>query len=885
MDIHSASYDRFGLKELVVKLERCDKIWETLKLIRNLHEDFGDIGGCIKREPVTPEKVMNKKPPMTFIPDKTLPLNLIGEPNLPYIKYQPIFNSVDESYPQFKLSEKSRVNLYHCEVCSQEYCSYKRFTDHQETVHGIIVPKKLLTKKERSQSKGSRRNSTESNNAQLVKKFVADENIELQTIVNNSSASNDSFRCKLCDKSYKNIKRHMVEYHKIKCFEVLGKVTDQNSNIEKNQSPLEVELFDSNFLKGVEETEEISQNIQFSTHNSNNVLKRRLAMPNIGLRKKSNSTNHQEKETDVGNTKDLWKCEICNKTYVQYKWFRAHKLKHNIDGYKPHSEVKRHSNDSRNTLDEKSCDKFVENRGDDDKDNRVPLTGSSLTKDSCSSDELKSGSATALGYQRDKKRSQIICSCGRSFRTRAILSEHKLRCKSVNSLDTCKPNETRTSTERDSGISITIKKKNNSYEIVSKDGSDEEALRNGHGIGEPEISEDTSDSSSDNSDSSDFDDQLENLLAEKSKYSANHRIMVLEQAEEDVDVDIEDEPCIENHNTDADKNVTNKISIKNHHQVPTLRDLCKRFFIKQGKLTKEETAYRCKTCKMYLGSKEKLSKHIDKHKKLMKRSCSCGIKFSAMRTFDDHIAEKHPTCTVCPYCKEKYTSIVGLGEHTCLVNQGAPYTEIYNENHPCPNCNIAFNTITWLQSHMRSKHLDPALPFQCYQCLAKFPNEIGRSLHAHEQHNRESVCTVCNQKFQSVKTKQKHEAYHRGVGFPCHSCKKTYRSKRNYLNHVTTVHGDFSNAKLQCSICQKSIKTKSFKKHVLRHNSILKCEMCDKVVYDFRNLERHIMDCHGNENYPRKKCNVCGVSFPTREQLEAHIVIEKSVRNERYKDA
>ncbi|XP_048513327.1 zinc finger and BTB domain-containing protein 41-like [Athalia rosae] len=897
MDLESDFLNPYGLKDPILKLERCDKIWETLQLIRSMQDkQLEDIQDWIKREPISHKNIHGKKPPMTFIPDKTLPLNLIGEPNLsvPYIKYQPIFNNGNELLPQFQLAEKSRVNLLHCEVCSKEFCNQKSFDNHREQIHRISLPKKgQASRKDKItitplHSEFSRKLVDNLDSEQSNKQSAPDENIDMQISVQNLSMTVDSIKCTLCNRNYKNIKKHMVDYHKIKSSAVLSKVADHNSILKKIPQVIEFELSNSLLSASSGNDEKLAPQTNGTSQDTNSPVlnKRKMTMPSIGLRKKLRSFNHQDNTSNVANSILEFKCEICGRIYANFKNLCTHRDRHK-------NRKKEHPGIVRIGVHEEKAEVSSTVQSQQDKDNnninhKMLRTRSSLNKE-CSSSTNKLQNENLIFSSRSVDDNiKNKCSCGKWYRYKHMLVAHKFSCKFLQNDSTSKSSEIRNGSDKESGISITIKKKNNSYEIVSKEGStvtssDEELLQNEENIKRPEMCEETSDSSSDNSDSSEFDDQLENLVPEEFKYSDTHCILKLKLAEQDEDVEIIDDPSsIENCITTANNNGSN-IPSNTTNEVPLLSVLCKKFLIQRGVLPRNNTTHKCHTCQIFLGSKEKLTKHVERHKKLLKKSCNCGLKFSSIKAFDNHIAAVHPNLNICPYCKEKYLSIAGLAEHYCVIDKGALYIETFNENYPCPNCNIVFNKVEWLDSHLKSKHLDRDLPYQCYQCLEKFPNEIARSSHSHEKHNRSSTCSFCNQKFQSVKTKQKHEAYHRGVGFPCHKCKKTYHSKKNHLYHDKTVHSDFSNQKLTCFICERNVKTKSFKKHVLKHKSVLKCELCKKVAYNFKNLERHILDHHRDKNYPRKECKVCGQKFLTKEQLDAHVMIERVEKKSSHK--
>ena len=111
--------DKYNLREATVELERCDKIWETMQLLKkmqtNCNLDDNLTGDCDAGKDIKP----------------TVPMTI------PYIKYEPIQGNGNNALPNFYLSVKSQRKVYHCITCGRQFNEKRGLTIHCEKDHGI----------------------------------------------------------------------------------------------------------------------------------------------------------------------------------------------------------------------------------------------------------------------------------------------------------------------------------------------------------------------------------------------------------------------------------------------------------------------------------------------------------------------------------------------------------------------------------------------------------------------------------------------------------------------------------------------------------------------------------------------------------------------------
>ncbi|EGI62643.1 hypothetical protein G5I_09005 [Acromyrmex echinatior] len=209
------------IKAPVVLLERCDKIWETLQLIKTVQVEKPTVltnDDCDKNE----EKKNKEK--MQHL-DKV-------EQSESHVKNQPKLRS-DNTMPPFKVSVLRTKKLYPCTICGMQYLERRSLRKHSERVHGIVIPL-LIQRKRLKRNALNKKNfdaasqvssiSKENNNSEKVydnkdscEKTTAKTkltNVE-STTASPSALAERFVKCTLCQQKVSSLRKHLTNYHKI----------------------------------------------------------------------------------------------------------------------------------------------------------------------------------------------------------------------------------------------------------------------------------------------------------------------------------------------------------------------------------------------------------------------------------------------------------------------------------------------------------------------------------------------------------------------------------------------------------------------------------------------------------------------------------------------
>lgn len=100
----------------------------------------------------------------------------------------------------------------------------------------------------------------------------------------------------------------------------------------------------------------------------------------------------------------------------------------------------------------------------------------------------------------------------------------------------------------------------------------------------------------------------------------------------------------------------------------------------------------------------------------------------------------------------------------------------------------------------------------------------------------------------------------------CSICGKKFKSAQSLAQHGMT-HVDRKLTEVQCKICHKWMKNRNIlRAHEIIHNeSPLKCPHCDKVKFNERALNSHILQCHSTLKH---QCSHCCKSFARPNKLK-----------------
>lgn len=486
----------------------------------------------------------------------------------------------------------------------------------------------------------------------------------------------------------------------------------------------------------------------------------------------------------------------------------------------------------------------------------------------------------------------VTCACGRTFRNAHTLFMHQSTCKSPSSSGE-KQQQSPSDKQQQflanvigdkdfSGISITIKKKNDSYQVVNRDSDNEERSRT-HLEGLVKIPLSNLDKSPAVDDPLAFplltkikEEKLDEPDPEAELFSKDHSVLTIQRVEEDMDVDvsIDDDSVLSSFNEgpfeeeSADDDEL-QLRASDDKKVPSLKQLCRAIATSENLFAGQLNEYPCLRCAKLFNNEADATTHFTtKHWDGELEVCLCGAKFPDREAFDSHVLTAHPQWPECGYCKQSFDTVAKYIEHRCSVQSGEPFDDT-SEEIDCSICNLNFRKIQQYDAHVRENHPDDSLPYKCYKCELRFDRRTKRKHHFNEQHSH-SQCEVCNKKFHSI-LKVKHEAYHKGLGFPCHTCKKAYPEKSTLARHLEVTHSDITSRLMECPVCKIQVKIKTWKRHIATHNEgVEDCQICLKSFADEQALEKHITKHHGGD-YPWNECSTCGVMFMTKKLLQKHI--------------
>jgi len=919
------------IRHPVVVLEKCDKIWETLQLIKTVEsnesesDDFNEEeeeeedneeeeegGGGEKEEEMKEEEKEEEKQAQQSM-------------KLSYIKNDATMECNNPVPLPFEFSVKRMKKLFPCSVCSKQYMEKRSLRKHSERVHGIIIPlqrrrkRKLLEKKEINPvvSPDKKDNSERfGDNASSQEKVTTNvTNVEVPT---KEYAVSRYVDCVLCRRKVKSLREHLINYHKIGGSSNIVKLESSLLNEEKPSSSKTLVGTRKTMLKDIlsgkppqKHSSENAQDDSCTTNNEGNTdqksvinMKRKYSLPYAKEDKRFKSNERYisiPKNTIIPRRKSInlitYKCDICLGTYASSHGLYKHRRVHFLRG------------ETKENFHKFQCRYF-----------NSPLTKRKLTKPPINNpirkvtfNENKNENVQLnnLGYKRNtdstvdeqnkKKRKtddKPVCLCGKRFRYSHTLFIHQAKCK-ISREENEAESIAKLNNDKDSGLNITIKKRNDSYEIVK---DEEKSPKSEH------FEDDTSSLEHPAKNTIDTVQQE----SDASKYSKDHSILKLQIVDEDEIIDIENdlqtdksdrkkseegELCTQENNEDVKSSLTEKSNNEKDTEsevvpgkVATLKQICQKVLNSlEAHTSTNVTEDKCQeTAQKDNENKKQEIKQENIQDKDGNNRNKRELRSSNKRTrnmneeyeysYGDACIAKLELLSSCGYCNEEFSDNDAYNNHQCTVTEGKSFDE-FSLDLICFYCNKVLSNYNDFDRHTRFEHFDRA--FNCYQCTERFFTDKARLRHFHMEHS-DLYCRFCAKKL-SVSSKTLHEGYHLGFGYPCHICKKAYTNRKNLSYHKYTIHPCGADNIITCTLCLKPIKYKSFRGHMSAHKHNV-CYFCGKVFSNRTGTEYHTMIHHGTNS--KLKCNVCGTRFFTKKQLDKHEKIDGCGNNEtKNKDA
>ena len=256
----------------------------------------------------------------------------------------------------------------------------------------------------------------------------------------------------------------------------------------------------------------------------------------------------------------------------------------------------------------------------------------------------------------------------------------------------------------------------------------------------------------------------------------------------------------------------------------------------------------------------------------------------------------------CPTCHEQFDFADNLVQHT-------KKDEEHRENHncTCPICQEYFPA-TILVNHYK-KCVRTELQKEKYPEVMQLPELRNTQRSANISKKREAqnttvskspkangerpICSQCGKSFKDERMLSKHNRIHlreqgatvdgsnstnKALYFPCDKCEKQFLSKEGWRLHTRLVHENV-NENATCEVCGITFITKErLGRHKNLHHSTderYNCKYCDKRCSTTAWLKRHIAS---NHEEPKFKCSFCDKSFTFKIKLEGHENEHKGVK-------
>ncbi|CAF4888855.1 unnamed protein product [Pieris macdunnoughi] len=268
------------------------------------------------------------------------------------------------------------------------------------------------------------------------------------------------------------------------------------------------------------------------------------------------------------------------------------------------------------------------------------------------------------------------------------------------------------------------------------------------------------------------------------------------------------------------------------------------------------TSLTCK-CDATINSLEDLFQHlIEEHKRVI----NTGIK-NILIPFKFETEQWR-----CCVCVREFGTFKTLLEH---MNS-------HISNYMCELCNSTFITQERLKIHMKFSH--ELGTFKCNFCPKVFSTKLKVYYHergVHTKKNKIKNCEHCDEQFETLWERQKHQFKEHGIAVPkltkvkCNVCDREFSDQSANNLHFRRCHLLEKNHK--CQYCDmRFFDTSSLRKHVYKHTGEknFHCQVCSKS-FSLKNTLTEHMRIHDNDR--RYKCEHCGQTFVQRCSWRGHM--------------
>nr|CAD7264694.1 unnamed protein product [Timema shepardi] len=310
---------------------------------------------------------------------------------------------------------------------------------------------------------------------------------------------------------------------------------------------------------------------------------------------------------------------------------------------------------------------------------------------------------------------------------------------------------------------------------------------------------------------------------------------------------------------------------------------------------------KCNLCGRVYKNERVLDTHMSLHKEAKPWPCNyCDKVFIFDSSLQEHIKSDHepdnsnkttPNVYTCQICEIKFDKLEELKSHLMSTHKHLA------KRHICEFCGAMYHTSNKLKTHLL-KHTGE-FPFTCEVCGMRFcaKYRLNNHLVCHVD-ERPHICSVCGWAFKRLRNLRAHEQDSHGIvsqgpgnkksvaNFSCQMCEWQFTSKKRLDSHMS-VHTGLK--PFPCEICGSAYATPSklsfhkktmhsgltFRKKTLGPKKPFLCSTCGKVLTSNLGLELHMRTHTGERPY---ECKVCKMAIKTPSQLHGHMQTHSDIR-------
>ncbi|XP_060597093.1 zinc finger protein 184-like [Ruditapes philippinarum] len=256
------------------------------------------------------------------------------------------------------------------------------------------------------------------------------------------------------------------------------------------------------------------------------------------------------------------------------------------------------------------------------------------------------------------------------------------------------------------------------------------------------------------------------------------------------------------------------------------------------------------------------------------------------------------SCSFCPDCQEKFSSLENLWVHRNEVKHTLPKTKPrgFAKRHyspeellkmgflKCSECDYLFQDRRKLRQHMFANHREIMPNPVCPICGEEFEGYRDLYKHKREKQHMDSIwrlnsyqCETCGKHMTKYENFKSHKELSCGKNeeelkalhiHPCEICGKLFKTTKAAHQHKIKVHEQEESV---CDICGKVLKTKfALRSHKRRHfdkNRKFVCKECGKGFFNVTILKQHER-VHTKEK--PFKCPMCEYTSSVAGNIKKH---------------